>query len=124
MNTSIILFLNKKDLFLQKIAKYPLTVAFEDYEEQLVIDSIQSDARGEEEKQLKEFGGKYVAGMAFILDKFTVEDKAEGRSVYSHQTCATDTENIRFVWNVVQDIFLSKVMATQGFWSRITFFSQ
>jgi len=112
--TSVIIFLNKKDLFKEKIQKVPLTYAFEDFNESLVIESIKNDGKKEEIKQMNELGEKYVAGMAFILDQLMCCDNTEeGRNIYFHQTCATDTENIRVVWTAVQDIFLQKML--QGF---------
>ena len=39
-DTSIILFLNKKDLFAEKIVKSPLTIAFPEYTGMQVVDDI------------------------------------------------------------------------------------
>ena len=103
-------------MFQEKIQKVPLTIAFEDYDESVVIESIKKDGRSEELKQIKEFGEKYVAGMAFVLDQLICTDTSEDqRHVYSHQTCATDTENIRAVWKAVQDIFLNQYLQSGGF---------
>lgn len=47
----------------------------------------------------------------FILKMFvSVNPDPELKTIYSHFTCATDTENIRFVFAVVQDIILQKNM--------------
>ena len=82
----------------------------------MIVESIKKDARGEELNQLKEFGEKYVAGMAYILDQFICADNEENkRHIYNHQTCATDTNNIRAVWTVVQDIFAQALLKDGGF---------
>jgi len=109
-NTDIIFFLNKKDLFLEKIQKYSLKKAFEEYDEDAVIDSLKKNPTDNEKKDLETYGEKYVAGMAYIFDQFQCQDKNPKRSTYSHQTCATDTENIKFVWGSVQDIFLRRML--------------
>jgi len=41
-----------------------------------------------------------------------VEDK--DKAVYPHVTCATDTENITFVLNAVQDIVVRKSLQDTG----------
>lgn len=42
------------------------------------------------------------------------EDKKERKTVYSHFTCATDTKNIRMVFNDVKDTVLIKSLAEYG----------
>jgi hypothetical protein len=37
------------------------------------------------------------------------------KQIYPHVTCATDTQNIRFVFDAVKDILLQKAMIQSGF---------
>jgi len=59
---------------------------------------------------IKEMGENYAACSLFILNQLLKCDKTEEgkRHIYSHHTCATDTNNIKVVWNAVQDIFIQK----------------
>ncbi|KAL6046559.1 Guanine nucleotide-binding protein G(k) subunit alpha [Balamuthia mandrillaris] len=94
INTSIILFLNKKDLFEKKITHTDLNVCFPDYK-----------------------GGKnYDSAVKYIEKQFLKRNRAEGtRFVYTHVTCATDTENVRVVFNAMQEIFLTGYIQDAGF---------
>lgn len=85
--TPIIVFFNKKDLYEKKIVKTDLNVCFPDYK-----------------------GGKNVKSASdFIRAKFIEKSKKnKQRSIFSHFTCATDTEQIRFVFNSVKHIFLQR----------------
>ena len=83
--TSMILFLNKRDLFQQKIESVDLKVAFPEYDG----------------------GNSYENAVQFLTDKFQQKNEYQDRKqVYVHVTCATDTENIHFTFNVVKDIIL------------------
>jgi len=82
-DTSIILFLNKTDLFREKVQKVPLTVCFPEYPG----------------------GPDFDKGTEFITQRFLELNRSpEKKTIYPHLTCATDTENIRFVWAAVNDI--------------------
>ncbi|RVE73395.1 hypothetical protein OJAV_G00048950 [Oryzias javanicus] len=71
-DTSIILFLNKKDLFEKKIAHSPLTICFPEYEGP----------------------NKYEEAQAYIQTKFEdLNKRKESKEIYTHFTCATDTKN-------------------------------
>lgn len=92
--TNVVLFLNKKDIFEEKIAKYPLTICFPDYS------GPQS----------------YAECVHYITEKFQETNKtASGRLIYVHETCATDTGNVKKVWLVVSDIFLTSNLGEAGF---------
>jgi len=82
--TSMILFLNKRDLFYEKIQQVPLTVCFPDYRD--VND--------------------YEHGSAFIEAQFQARNK-QPKKVYTHTTCATDTSNVQAVFNAVKDIVIA-----------------
>lgn len=46
------------------------------------------------------------AAKEFILQKFLELNPDSDKIVYSHFTCATDTQNIRFVFAAVKDTIL------------------
>ncbi|XP_004526035.1 G protein alpha q subunit isoform X4 [Ceratitis capitata] len=84
-NSSVILFLNKKDLLEEKIMYSHLVDYFPEY------DGPQRDA---------------IAAREFILRMFVDLNPDSEKIIYSHFTCATDTENIRFVFAAVKDTIL------------------
>ncbi|KAM6167255.1 guanine nucleotide-binding protein subunit alpha-11 [Erethizon dorsatum] len=84
-NSSVILFLNKKDLLEDKILCSHLVDYFPEF------DGPQRDAQ---------------AAREFILKMFVDLNPDSDKIIYSHFTCATDTENIRFVFAAVKDTIL------------------
>jgi len=92
INTAIILFLNKDDLFQQKIKTVDLKVAFPEYN-----------------------GGlNYENAITFVKDKFLSQNENPKKAIYTHPTCATDTKNIHVVFNVVRDIILHQILNDSG----------
>ncbi|KAI9299739.1 G-alpha protein [Cunninghamella echinulata] len=91
--TSIILFLNKIDLFAEKLPKNPLSKYFSDY-----------------------MGGdKYELACQYILQRFiSLNAKQAEKQVYSHFTCATDTKQIKFVMAAVSDIVTHNTLRDVG----------
>ncbi|XP_058791377.1 guanine nucleotide-binding protein G(q) subunit alpha isoform X4 [Phymastichus coffea] len=84
-HSSVILFLNKKDLLEEKIMYSHLVDYFPEY------DGPQRDP---------------TAAREFILRMFVDLNPDSEKIIYSHFTCATDTENIRFVFAAVKDTIL------------------
>lgn len=89
---SIILFLNKRDLFLEKIERVPLTVCFPEY-------------TGPQ---------TYEAGAQFLQNLFQSKNKNPKRNVYCHLTCATDTTNVAAVFNAVKDTVIRLSLSHAG----------
>uniref|UniRef100_G7PSK6 Guanine nucleotide-binding protein subunit alpha n=1 Tax=Macaca fascicularis TaxID=9541 RepID=G7PSK6_MACFA len=83
-NSSVILFLNKKDLLEDKILYSHL------------VDYFPSSW----------CGWAVYGGTRFILKMFVDLNPDSDKIIYSHFTCATDTENIRFVFAAVKDTIL------------------
>lgn len=48
------------------------------------------------------------AAREYILEMFVDLNEDQGKTIYSHFTCATDTENIRFVFAAVKDTILQE----------------
>lgn len=92
VKTSIILFLNKKDLFQEKIKKVPLKVCFEDY-------------KGSND---------WEVAAEFIGEKFREQNNCSDKEIYIHITCATDTSNVEFVFNAVKTIILQQALQASG----------
>jgi len=90
--TSMILFLNKRDLFQDKIQNVSLRVCFETYD-------------GPD---------NYEAGCEFLQEQFESRNRNPDKQVYTHITCATDTDNISAVFNAVKDIIIRKSLTEAG----------
>ena len=57
----------------------------------------------------------YQDGVNFLRDKFVRLNRNPGRkTVYTHVTCATDTNNIQFVFESVTDIIISEHLRDTG----------
>ncbi|KAM6902285.1 guanine nucleotide-binding protein subunit alpha-14-like [Xenentodon cancila] len=83
--SSTILFLNKTDLLQEKITKSHLATYFPEY----------TGPQGDAESAKK-----------FILKMYVERHCGRHKPLYSHFTCATDTENIRIVFKAVKDTLL------------------
>mmetsp|Transcript_6556 Transcript_6556/g.10717 ORF Transcript_6556/g.10717 Transcript_6556/m.10717 type:complete len:359 (-) Transcript_6556:191-1267(-) len=97
-NASIILFLNKNDLFTTKIQKVSIKAQ-----------APFSDFEGAE--------GSYDDGVAYFLKKFTDRKKSgdEHHTIYHHCTCATDTRNVRVVFDSCKEIIMKENLKDSGF---------
>eukprot|EP01123_Difflugia_compressa_P004066 TRINITY_DN1540_c0_g1_i1.p1 TRINITY_DN1540_c0_g1~~TRINITY_DN1540_c0_g1_i1.p1 ORF type:complete len:354 (+),score=51.71 TRINITY_DN1540_c0_g1_i1:59-1120(+) len=95
-NTAMILFLNKEDLFRAKLASgKSIKVAFPDYDGP----------------------NDFESSTQFIQKKFvSVEDPTTGKpkEIYTHVTCATNTENVKVVFEAVKDFILNRALTGSG----------
>lgn len=90
-NTSMILFLNKKDLFAEKIKRVDLNVCFPEYN-----------------------GGlDYDQASEFIRETFLSQNETK-KQIYHHLTCATDTKNVEIVFLAVRDSILNQILSHAG----------
>lgn len=85
--TAVILFLNKKDLFKEKIEVVPLKDYFPAYT-----------------------GKTYEEATEFVMGLFKDRNHQFHKDFYYHVTCATDTNQIRDVFNDVKDIIIKRVL--------------
>lgn len=91
--TSIILFLNKKDLFIQKLKTTSIKICFRDYNG----------------------SNDYEESWLYIEKKFQELNKNQkSKFIYSHFTCATDTENVKFVFDSVTDVIIKNNLKNCG----------
>jgi guanine nucleotide-binding protein G(i) subunit alpha len=86
-DTPTILFLNKVDLFKLKIQHTDLKVCFDDY------NGPSKD---------------WEAASNFIKDKFISLNREDQKEIFPHITCATDTDNIKNVFDNVKEIILKQ----------------
>jgi len=86
-STAFILFLNKVDLFKEKIQRVNLQTCFPDFKGQQTFDTA-----GE-----------------FIKQKFVERNKQE-HPIYAHFTIAISTENIEFVFKCIRDTVLKQIL--------------
>jgi len=85
-NTALLLFLNKRDLFQSKIQHTTIEGCFPDY-------------CG---------NNSYDDSVDYITKQFLAKNTSDTRSVYVHVTCATDKNNIAFVFDAVKDVVLTE----------------
>jgi len=92
-NKSMILFLNKDDLFRDKIRTVDLKVCFDDYD----------------------VGCDYEKAASYLKRQFLKRNEyPDTKRIYVHITCATDTANISFTFNVVSDIIVKERLKECG----------
>jgi guanine nucleotide-binding protein subunit alpha len=84
VRTSIILFLNKIDIFKNKLPVSPMSHFFPDYVG----------------------GADYNAACDYIVNRFVGLNRSDSKTIYSHFTCATDTNQIKFVISAVNDVII------------------
>lgn len=171
METSMILFLNKKDLFLEKIKEKPLSEVFPDYKGQSppspslslsldppmylqlssssfrfltsVYPSLSSLPPSPPSPLPSSFPlsppfdthilslsppftslplslsltgrNTYQDGINYLRERFvSLNQNPSKKTVYTHVTCATDTNNIQFVFESVTDIIISEHLRDTG----------
>jgi len=91
--TSMILFLNKRDIFAEKIQKVPLTKGcFTGYTG----------------------ANTYEAASQFILEQFELRNRDQQKRIYPHLTCATDKDNVKVVFNAVKDTVIRRSLEEGG----------
>jgi guanine nucleotide-binding protein G(i) subunit alpha len=96
LDSSMILFLNKRDLFAEKIHKVPIA----------------------SQKPFADFSGApgdYDAGADYFKRKFTEQMKDPDKSLFSHVTCALDTANVRVVFDSCNETIMRQNLASSGF---------
>jgi len=90
--TSMILFLNKRDIFAEKLPKSPLQKYFPTYDG----------------------GDNLKAATEFLRLAFESKNRNKDKRIYTHVTCATDTTNVHAVFNAVKDIIIKRSLAAAG----------
>jgi len=111
--TSIILFLNKRDLFAEKICEVPFQAEgrFEDFKGPHVHFGTPSAVVG-----TPEHSECYQAAVNYLKDAFLSRNKQQTtKEIYTHVTCATDTKNVEVVFNACKDIILKSNLHGSGF---------
>uniref|UniRef100_A0A0K0FYN7 Guanine nucleotide-binding protein alpha-3 subunit n=1 Tax=Strongyloides venezuelensis TaxID=75913 RepID=A0A0K0FYN7_STRVS len=92
ITTSMILFLNKKDLFADKIKKVSIKILFPEY-------------NGEQ---------NYDESIAYIKSKFEELNSNPKKVIYVHQTCATDTNQVQLILDSVVSMVIQANLHKSG----------
>eukprot|EP01080_Neovahlkampfia_damariscottae_P010510 gene10510-3032_t len=83
VDTPIVLFLNKTDIFQEKLKKNDLSIAFKDYEN----------------------GSDYQKSFEFISKKYTGRCRNIDKKIHVFGTCATDKEQLSKIFESVTNLF-------------------
>lgn len=116
-NTSMIVFLNKRDLFREKLPEFPFRVdegldaRFSDFEGPHCVPGTPSAVIG-----TPEYEECYEAAAEYCLSLFVNRNK-QPKPIYHHITTATDTNNVKVVFASCRDIVLRGNLVGSGFLS-------
>ena len=96
--SNMILFLNKKDLFEEKIPNVYIgdQEPFKDFDAPM---------------DHKDYYGKCIR---YFLRKFKRKNKSQDRRIYHHVTCATDSKNVQVVFDACKEIIFMDNMKEAG----------
>ena len=50
---------------------------------------------------------EYGEAAAYIQAQFEAKNKSTAKEIYCHMTCATDTQNVQFVFDAVTDVIIA-----------------
>jgi len=92
INIDVILFLNKKDIFEDKLKKTSLKTCFPNYE-------------GQDE---------YEEASNYIMEQFQSKNINSNRNIFVHLTCATSTDNMEIVFKAIHSIILNSSLIRSG----------
>lgn len=112
-STPFVLFLNKIDLFREKIKEVSLNVCFEDFPDSKILFfnvyhvTLFLICFGLGKQNEKD-------GCEFIKNKFVSMDQGGGSNIFPHFTCAIDTKNVEVVFNTVKQNLLKKTLDDSG----------
>jgi len=98
--TPFVLFLNKSDLFRDKIARTPLQEIFSDYE---AFASEPANAKLDD----------YDKGWKYISKQYQIH--FAGTMFYPHLTCALDTDQCQKVFDVIQESLFKEAIQVSEF---------
>ena len=104
--TSMILFLNKNDLFKSKLKLVPFRVPG------VRNDAFQGPYAQDPDANFDEC---VTAAHDFIKGLFIARKRDSQREIYCHVTEATDTRAVHIVFNACKDIILRKNLSSSGF---------
>uniref|UniRef100_A0A158P701 Guanine nucleotide-binding protein alpha-1 subunit n=1 Tax=Angiostrongylus cantonensis TaxID=6313 RepID=A0A158P701_ANGCA len=92
INTSIILFLNKRDLFIEKIKHVSIKTAFPEYTgPQTYEDSVK-----------------------YIKQRFEMLNQNPNKTIFVHETCATDTDHVQKILDSVISMIIQQNLHKSG----------
>jgi len=91
-NSDVIVFLNKVDLFKEKLEQCPITLFWDDYTGPLDYDSC----------------------ISFIESELCARIRNPSKKLFFHTTCATDTTSVRFTFNAIKNIIIRKTLVNEG----------
>jgi len=95
-DTAMILFLNKRDLFEEKVRDKPITS----------VSQFAEDFTGDP--------CNYDDGISYFKSKFLAVNK-KNKDIYVHVTCATDSDNVEVVFRASKEIILKANLDDNGF---------
>lgn len=104
--TSMILFLNKNDLFIQKLKHSPLRIPGGRYDD--FQGPCAQDANAD-------FAECVDAAQKYMTNLFVSRKRDTSREIYAHTTEATDTRQVHVVFNACKDIILRRNLVSSGF---------
>ena len=116
-NTPFLLFLNKDDLFREKLTLYPFRVTEDDAEENEELDPRNEDFEGPHLDLAKtyatdgsdpEFEACYQAAINYLIDLYLAQmppSRLEAK-IYPHTTTSTNQENVATIMEECQAIIL------------------